>query len=251
MRLDGQVALVTGASGTLGVHFAQLLARAGAAVAVTARRIDRLAALAEAIEADGGRACAVALDVTDTHSIEAALATVTDALGSVDILINNSGIAVTKPALDLDEAAWDRVIDTNLKGAWLTAQAVARAMVERGRGGSIVNIASILGLGVSAQVPAYCASKAGMIQLTKALALEWARHGIRVNALAPGYIESDLNRDFFASPAGQAIIKRVPQRRLGQPADLDGPLLLLASAASRFMTGTVLVVDGGHSVGAL
>ncbi|MBX6318727.1 SDR family oxidoreductase, partial [Pigmentiphaga sp.] len=167
-------------------------------------------------------------------------------IGPVDVVVNNAGIALHERALDLSEDAWSGVIDVNLNGAWRVAQTAARHFVAHGRPGVLINIASILGLRVAAQVAPYAASKAGLLHLTRALALEWARHGIRVNALAPGYIATDLNREFFASPAGHALIKRVPQRRLGRPEDLDGPLLLLASAASSYMTGTVIEVDGGH-----
>ena len=248
--LDGQCALVTGASGSLGRHFAIVLARAGASVAVAARRVDELETVAAEIRAAGGEAAAVALDVTDAGSIGTAFSAAEEKLGRVTVLINNAGIAVTKPLLDYDEADWDKVMDTNLKGAWLVAQEAARRMAKAG-GGNIINIASILGLRAVGTVPAYCASKAGLIHLTRAMALELARYDVRVNTLAPGYIETDLNRDFFASEAGQAMINRIPQQRLGQPEDLDGSLLLLASDASRYMTGTVVAVDGGHMVSSL
>ncbi|MDQ2104697.1 SDR family NAD(P)-dependent oxidoreductase, partial [Azospirillum isscasi] len=214
------------------------------------RRESLDAAVAE-IAAAGGRAIPIPLDVTDAASVRNGVREAASALGGLDILVNNAGTTVSKAALDHGEDDWDRVIDTNLKGAFLTAQETARVMKEQGRGGSIVNIASILGLRVAGHVAAYAASKAGLVQLTKALALEWARHGIRVNALAPGYMETDLNRDFLATDAGQALIRRVPQRRLGRLADLDGPLLLLCSDASAYMTGAVVPVDGGHLVGTL
>lgn len=249
-RLDGRCALVTGGSGSLGRHFADVLARAGAAVAVAARRLDRLETLAAEIGAAGGKAMAVALDVTDAGSIDAAFAAAEEELGPVTVLVNNAGLTVTKPLLEHDEADWDKVMDTNLKGAWLVAREAARRMAAAG-GGNIINIASILGLRVAGTVPAYCASKAGLIHLTRAMALELARDGIRVNALAPGYIETDINRDFFAGEAGQRLIKRIPQRRLGQLEDLDGALLYLASDASRYMTGSVVTVDGGHMVSSL
>jgi NAD(P)-dependent dehydrogenase (short-subunit alcohol dehydrogenase family) len=244
--LAGKTALVTGASSGLGHHFAQVLARAGAGVTIAARRVDKLEALAEVIARAGGVAQAVALDVTDPASIAAAFAK-----APFDIVINNAGVAYDGPALATLEDDWRRVIDTDLNGVFRVAQAAAQALVAERRGGSIVNIASILGLRVAGNLAAYATAKAGVIQLTKSLALEWARHGIRVNAICPGYIETDLNRDFFASAAGQAMIKRVPQRRLGQMSDLDGPLLLLASDASGFMTGTEIVVDGGHLVSSL
>ena len=248
--LSGRVALVTGASGGLGAHFAGVLAEAGAAVAVAARRLDACRAVAEAIAARGGDALALTLDVAEAASVRAAVAAATARWGRLDILVNNAGIAAAAPALDLAEAAWDAVLDTNLKGAFLTAQAAAAAM-RAGGGGSIVNVASILGTRVAGGVAAYAASKAGLLQLTRALALEWARHGVRVNALCPGYVETEINRGFFASAAGAAMLKRVPQRRLGRPEDLDGPLLLLCSDASRYMTGAEIAVDGGHLVSSL
>jgi NAD(P)-dependent dehydrogenase (short-subunit alcohol dehydrogenase family) len=248
--LDGQCALVTGASGSLGRHFANVLARAGAAVALAARRLDELEIIAAEIRAAGGAATAIALDVTDAGSIATAFSAAEEKLGPITLLVNNAGVAVTKPLLEYDEADWDKVMDTNLKGAWLVAQEAARRMVEAG-GGNIINIASILGLRVIGGVSAYCASKAGLIHLTKAMALELGPHGVRVNTLAPGYIETDLNRDFFASNAGRSLIERIPHRRLGQLEDLDGSLLLLASDASRYMTGTVVTVDGGHTISSL
>ena len=248
--LEGRVALVTGASGGLGAHFAAVLARAGARIAVAARRVEGCAAVCAAIRASGGEAEPFALDVADAGSVGAALASVAQRFGRLDVLVNNAGIATTGLALDLAEDDWDRVVDTNLKGAFLCAQAAARLMKDAG-GGSIVNVASILGLRVAAQVAPYAASKAGLVQLTKSLALEWARHGVRVNALCPGYIETDINRAFFAGAAGQAMLKRVPQRRLGRPEDLDGPLLLLCSDASLYMTGAEIAVDGGHLVSSL
>jgi len=249
--LEGHTALVTGANGGLGAHFARTLSRAGAAVALCARRVDSLDQVAQAIMGSGGRASAVALDVTSPASVAAAFESAAAALGPVTIVVNNAGIAVTKPLLEHTEEDWRSVVDVNLNGAWRIAQAAARHMVAHKQGGSIVNIASILGLRVAAQVPSYVATKAALIHLTKAMALELARHRIRVNALAPGYVETGINREFFASEAGQALIKRIPQRRVGKPEELDGPLLLLASDAGSHMTGTVLVVDGGHVVNTL
>lgn len=246
--LRGQTALVTGGSGGLGRHFAIALARAGAKVALCARRADRLAAVAREIQEFDGRAMPIVMDVTDGASVRDGVAAAETELGPITILVNNSGVADSGAAfLEQDEADWDRVVDTNLKGAWLVAREVARHMVRLGHGGRIVNIGSILGLRAATRVPAYAASKAGLIQLTRAMAVELARHDIRVNALAPGYVETDLNREFLASPAGQAIVKRIPQRRFGQMADLDGPLLLLASEASSYMTGAVIAIDGGQS----
>ncbi len=245
--LAGKAAIVTGASSGLGRHFARTLARAGAKVALAARRVDALSELARQIEGFDERAIPIALDVTDSESVRACVETAETELGPISILVNNAGIARTAPALEVGEADWDQVIDTNLKGAWLMAQETARHMAGLGHGGSIINVASILGLGAAGQLAAYCASKAALINLTRALAVDLARDGIRVNALAPGYVETDINREFLTSPAGQALKKRIPQRRFGRPEDLDGPLLLLASEASRHMTGSVIVVDGGQS----
>jgi NAD(P)-dependent dehydrogenase (short-subunit alcohol dehydrogenase family) len=251
VSLAGRVALVTGASAGLGAHFAIVLAKTGARVAIAARRVDACETVRAAIVAAGGEAIAVSLDVTDPASVAAAVEDVAARLGGLDILVNNAGVAATTPLLDLDEATWDGILDTNLKGAFLVGQAAAQRMRASGTGGAIVNIASILGERVAAQVAPYAASKAGLIQLTRAMALEWARYGIRVNALCPGYIETDLNRAFFATEAGQALIRRIPQRRLGQPGDLDLPLLLLCAAEGGFMTGAAIAVDGGHLVSSL
>lgn len=244
--LSDKRALITGASGGLGAHFAMLLAAQGATVAVAARRIADCEAVVAQIRQSGGKAIPVHLDVGKASSVEAALVEITGALGGVDILVNNAGVAETASLLEMEDAAFEHILDTNLTGAFRVARALARQMRDAGTGGAIVNIASILGLAVSGQVGAYATSKAALIQLTKSMALEWARHGIRVNALCPGYIETDINRDFFATDAGKAMIRRIPQRRLGQMQDLDASLLLLASEAGRYITGTTLAVDGGH-----
>lgn len=249
--LEGRLALVTGASSGLGRHFALTLARAGAAVVAAARRVERLAGVVGEIEAAGGRALAVPLDVTDAASVRSCFDTAEAWLGTPDLLVNNAGAAVSRPLLEQTEEDWDGVVDTNLKGAWLVAQESARRMVAAQRAGAIVNIASITGERVAAAVAPYCASKAGLIHLTRAMALELARHGVRVNALAPGYVATELNHDFLASGAGERLMARIPQRCFGRLADLDGPLLLLASDAGAFMTGSVLAVDGGHLVSTL
>ncbi len=245
-QLLAKRALITGASSGLGAHFAHLLASQGADVVLVARRVGALDAVADKVRSHGHSVVTIALDVTDSAS----LAGLADAAGPVDILINNAGVVREGAALTHTENDWDTVLDTNLKAMFLVAQALAPGMRERG-GACIVNVASILGLRQAAGVVSYAVSKAGVIQLTKSLALEWARYGIRVNAMAPGYIETDLNQDFWGTDAGKALIKRIPQRRLGQLSDLDGPLLLLASDASRYMTGSVLEVDGGHLVSSL
>jgi NAD(P)-dependent dehydrogenase (short-subunit alcohol dehydrogenase family) len=247
--LEGRVALVTGASGTLGAHFARVLHAAGAAVVLAARRLPACESLAAEL---GGRAVAVPLDLADPAAIASAFASGEAAFGApCDVIVNNAGVAVTQPALELATEAWDAVAGVNLRGAFLVAREGARRLVAAGRSGAIVNISSILGLRVTAGVAAYAAAKAGLIQLTRALAVELARHRIRVNALAPGYVETDMNRAFFATDAGQAMIRRIPTRRLGTPADLTGALLLLASDASAHMTGAVVAVDGGHSINPL
>ncbi|HWD15413.1 MAG TPA: SDR family oxidoreductase [Casimicrobiaceae bacterium] len=215
------------------------------------RRIEALDDLAESIVALGRRVFPLALDVTEMASVCDAFDRANAGLGPITIVVNNAGIAVTKPLLEHSEDDWLQVIDVNLNGAWRVAQTAARTMVANGQGGSIVNVASILGLRVASQVPSYAASKAALIQLTKAMALELARHRIRVNALAPGYVETGMNREFFASDAGQAMIKRIPQRRIGTPGELDGPLLLLASDAGSYMTGSVVAADGGHVINSL
>jgi len=251
LTLKGRNALITGASSGLGEHFAHALARAGATVALAARRQESLERVRKDIEAKGHTAMALAMDVTDSTSVAAAFSQVADRLGKIDILVNNAGTTLTKPFLDVEEAEWNRIIETNLNGAFLAAQAAARIMKGQATGGAIVNIASILGLRVAGQVAPYVTSKAAVVQLTKAMALELARYRIRVNALCPGYIETELNRDFFASDIGQALIKRIPQRRLGKLEDLEAPLLLMCSDAGAYMTGAVLAVDGGHLVSSL
>ncbi len=246
--LEDRVALVTGASSGLGRHFAVTLARAGAKVAVAARRLDRLQGLVEEIEGFDGRALAISLDVTDAASVAATVLAAETELGAIAVLVNNAGVGGSKPALETDLADWNRIIDANLTGAWLMAQETARHMARLGHGGSIINIASMLGQVVRTQVPAYCASKAGLIHLTRALALELAANDIRVNAIAPGYFETDLSRPFLITEAGRNLVQRIPQKRVGEMHELDGILMLLASDASRYMTGTVTTVDGGYSI---
>jgi len=246
--LTGQAALVTGASSGIGRHLARLLAAAGAKVALAARRADLLAEAARDIEAEGGIAASIMLDVTSADSVAAAIAAAETALGPLTLLVNNAGVTVAKPVFEQTEADWDYVLDTNLKGAWLMAQHFARHLVDEGRPGRIVNIASVLGSRTIAHLPAYCTAKAGLIHLTHVLAIELARYGILVNALAPGYLETDFNRDFLRSEAGRRLAARIPLRRTAQPEDLDGAMLLLAAPAGAYITGAVIPVDGGHAV---
>jgi 3-oxoacyl-[acyl-carrier protein] reductase len=246
--LTGRVALVTGASSGLGVRFAQVLAAAGAAVVLVARRADRLAAVKAQIEKAGGRAIAVAADVLDHRAMIQAFDAAEAAFGGVTVLVNNAGIAHTHRAVELPETEWRRVIATNLDAVFFWAQEAARRMLAAGKGGAIINIASVLGFGVAKGTVAYAVAKSGVIQLTKALGLELAFKGIRVNAIAPGWIVTDINRDYLTSDAGAAIKREIPVGRFGEERDLDGVLLLLASDAGRFIAGTTLVVDGGQMV---
>jgi NAD(P)-dependent dehydrogenase (short-subunit alcohol dehydrogenase family) len=250
-RLDGRIALVTGASSGLGAHFAKVLASVGAQVLAAARRADKLKDLIAEIGAAGGRADALALDVTDAASVRACFDEAARVAGVPDVVVNNAGVTITKPLLQHTEEDWDSVVGTNLKGGWVVATEAARRMVAAGKGGAIVNVASILGERVAGGVAPYAISKAGVVQATKALALELARYGIRANALMPGYIVTDLNREFLASEAGEKLRARIPSRRFGELTDLDGPLLLLASDAGRHLSGACLAVDGAHLVNTL
>lgn len=244
--LSGKTALVTGASSGIGLHFSHTLADAGARVILAARRIRQLQQAVAEIQANGASASWLKLDVTDQASVEAAFADAMTQCARIDIVVNNAGIASGGNALDVTEEHWDDVISTNLKGAWLVAQQAGRCMSTDGNGGSLINIASILGLRVMGGVAPYAAAKAGLDHLTRVLAYEWARFDIRVNAIAPGYIVTDINRDYLNSPRGDKARKRIPQKRFGQPEHLDGAMLLLASDASTYMTGSTIVVDGGH-----
>jgi 3-oxoacyl-[acyl-carrier protein] reductase len=247
-NLTGRVALVTGASSGLGVRFAEVLAGAGAAVALVARRTDRLAAVKARIEAAGGRAVAIGADVLDRTAMTRAFDAAEQAFGTVTILVNNAGVAHAHRAVDLPEEEWRRILGTNLDAVFFCAQEAARRMLAAGKHGAIVNIASVLGLGVSKGTAAYAVAKAGVIQLTKALGLELAFKGVRVNAIAPGWIVTDLNRDYLLSEQGAAIKREIPVGRFGEERDLDGALLLLVSDAGRFIAGTTIVVDGGQLV---
>jgi 3-oxoacyl-[acyl-carrier protein] reductase len=240
-----EIILITGASQGLGRQFARVLAARGAAVVLAARQTAKLKSLEDEIKAGGGRAAAVAMDVTDAASISKGIDAAEAALGPLTVLVNNAGIAIEKLAVEQTEADWDAVIGANLKGAYFTATEVARRMIVRKAEGNIVNIVSVLGFGVLKAVSPYTISKAGLVQATKAIALELAGNNIRVNALAPGYIDTEMNHAFWETPGGERLIKRIPQRRVGAESDLDGAILLLASQASRYMTGSVITVDGG------
>jgi 3-oxoacyl-[acyl-carrier protein] reductase len=246
--LTGKVALVTGASSGLGVRFAEVLAENGAAVVLVARRADRLAGVKARIEQAGGRALAVEADVRDRLAMAAAFDAAEQAFGTVTILVNNAGVAHSGRAVELPEDEWRRLLSTNLDAVFYWSQEAARRMLAAGKAGAIVNIASVLGLGVAKGVVAYATAKAGVIQMTKALALELAFKGIRVNAIAPGWIVTELNRDYLESEKGKAMTRDIPIGRFGQERDLDGPLLLLVSDAGRFVTGATIVADGGQSV---
>ncbi|MFM2108006.1 MAG: hypothetical protein RLZZ513_1074 [Pseudomonadota bacterium] len=247
LRLDGKRVLVTGASSGFGAHFAQLLASAGAEVVLAARRTDKLQSLADRLRAQGTKVSAVAMDVSSKERVYDGF----EQTGPCDIVINNAGITVTRALLDQTEEDWDSVIDTNLKGGWLVATEAARRLRDAKRGGSIVNIGSVLGERVAAGVAPYAISKAGVVQATKVMALELARYQIRVNALLPGYVVTDLNRDFLESEPGQKLRMRIPTREFVQMTDLNAPLLMLVSDAGAGLTGACIAVDRGHLVNTL
>ena len=249
--MSDSVALITGASSGLGAHFAKVLANAGAKVVIAARRTEKLEALANEIASAGGEVLAVALDVTSTDSVNQALEKAEQSFGMVNVLINNAGVADSRRFVNTDESTWDFIMETNLKGSWRMAYAVSKRLLESGARGSIVNIASILGLRVSIGEGAYAASKAAVVQMTKAMALELANKDIRVNALCPGYFRTEINSDYFDSDKGKAYVASMPSRRLGDLSELDAPLLLLASDAGSFVNGIALPVDGGHLVSSL
>ena len=246
--LGGRVALVTGASSGLGVRFAEVLAANGAAVGLVARRERRLADVQARIEAAGGRAVAATADILDRAAIDRAYDAVERAFGTVTILVNNAGVAHANRAVEMPEAEWRRVLATDLDAVFFCAQEGARRMLAAGQGGAIVNIASVLGFGVAKGVVAYATAKAAVVQMTKALGLELAFKGIRVNAIAPGWFMTELNRDYLMSETGEKIKRDIPVGRFGEGGDLDGALLLLASEAGRYIAGTTIVVDGGQMV---
>ena len=254
--LSGRVALVTGASSGLGAQFARTLARAGAGVVLASRRLEKLKELRARIEGEGGDAHVVELDVTDHASIKAAVAHAETEMGSIDILVNNSGVSTTQRLQDVMPEDYDFIFDTNVKGAIFVAQEVGKRMLARSRGaapgsftgGRIINIASMAGLKVLPQIGAYCMSKAAVVQMTKAMALEWGRFGINVNALCPGYIDTEINHHHWDTEQGQKLIAMLPRKRVGQPQDLDALIVLLASDQSHFINGAVIAADDGFAV---
>jgi NAD(P)-dependent dehydrogenase (short-subunit alcohol dehydrogenase family) len=253
VNLEGKIALVTGASSGLGARFAKVLAMAGASVVLAARRVDRLKELRAEIEAEGGSAHVVALDVTDVASIKSAVAHAETEAGPIDILVNNSGVSSAGRLADVTVEDYRHIFSTNTEGAFFMAQEVAKRMILRGRANPnqharIINIASVAGLRVLPQIGIYCMSKAAVVHMTKAMAVEWLRFGINVNAICPGYIRTELNEEHFDSEGGQKLVQMLPRRRLGVPADLDGLLLLLSADESRFINGAIIAADDGHSV---
>jgi len=246
--LQGKVALVTGASSGIGNTVAKGLASAGATIVAAARRADRLQALVSDIQAAGGQAIAVSMDVADRDSVNSAFAEAEAQVGAITVIVNNAGVADPKNFLKIDENSRDFVMNTNFNGVWNVAQEGAQRMVSAGERGSIINIASVLGLGVQTGQAAYCASKGAVIQLTRTLAIDLMRYGIRVNAIAPGWFKTEMNAAYFDSPAGQAYVETMPAKRLGRTEELVGPIVMLASEAASFVNGSVLPVDGAIHV---
>jgi hypothetical protein len=253
LDLSGRVALVTGASGGLGAQFAKTLSRAGAAVVLASRRMDKLKALRAQIEAEGGAAHVVELDVTDHASIKSAVAHAETEVGPIDILINNSGVSTTQRLQDVAEDDYDFIFNTNVKGAFFVAQEVGKRMLARSRGTApggfsgarIINIASMAGLRVLPQIGVYCMSKAAVVQMTKAMALEWGKFGINVNAICPGYIDTEINHHHWGTEQGKKLVQMLPRKRVGKPEDLDALLVMLASPQSHFVNGAVIAADDG------
>lgn len=254
--LSGRVALVTGASSGLGAQFARTLAGAGAAVVLASRRIDKLKELRAQIDGEGGDAHVLELDVTDHNSIKSAVAHAETEVGSIDILVNNSGVSTSQRLQDVSEADFDFVFNTNTKGAFFMAQEVAKRMLARAQGqapgsftgGRIINVASAAGLRVLPKIGIYAMSKAAVIQMTKAMALEWGKHGINVNAICPGYIDTEINHHHWQTEAGQKLLQMLPRKRVGQPQDLDALLVMLCSDQSHFINGAVISADDGFGV---
>ena len=253
--LSGRVALITGASSGLGTQFAKTLAAAGAGVCIAARRIERLKTLRAEIEANDGDAHVIEMDVTDPDSIRAGIAHAETEMGTIDILVNNSGVASTQKLVDVTPEDFDFVMDTNLRGAFFVAQEVAKRMIARSQGaapgtftgGRIVNVASVAGLRALGQIGVYAMSKAGVVHMTKAMALEWGRYGINVNALCPGYIDTEINHHHWKTEAGQKLVQTLPRKRLGQPRDLDAVLMMLCANESHFVNGAVIAADDGYA----
>jgi len=251
--LSGRVAFITGASGGLGAQFARTLSKAGAAVVLASRRVEKLKELRAQIEGEGGGAHVVELDVTDRDSIKSAVAHAETEVGSIDILVNNSGVSTTQRIQDVSEADYDFVFDTNTKGAFFVAQEVGKRMLARAKGaapgtftgGRIINIASMAGLRVLPQIGVYCMSKAAVVQMTRAMALEWGRFGINVNAICPGYIDTEINHAHWQTEQGQKLIQMLPRKRVGEPKDLDAVLVMLCSNESHFINGAVIAADDG------
>ena len=256
MDLAGRVALVTGASGGLGAQFAKTLARAGAGVVLASRRMDKLKALRAEIEGEGGDAHVVEMDVTDTDSIRSAVAHAETEMGSLDILVNNSGVSTTQRLVDVAEEDFDFVFNTNVRGAFFVAQEVGKRMLARAKGeapgsftgGRIINIASVAGLKVLPQIGVYCMSKAAVVHMTKAMAVEWGKYGINVNAICPGYIDTEINHHHWQTEQGQKLVHMLPRKRIGSPADLDALLVMLASNESHFVNGAVIAADDGFGI---
>ncbi|MCW5222594.1 SDR family oxidoreductase [Verminephrobacter aporrectodeae] len=254
--LSGRVAFITGASGGLGAQFARTLARAGAGVVLASRRVDKLKELRARIEGDGGDAHAIELDVTDLDSIRSAVAHAETEMGSIDILVNNSGVGITQRIQDLTPEDYDFIFDTNVKGAFFVAQEVGKRMLARScgaapgsfTGGRIINIASMAGLKVLPQIGAYCMSKAAVVQMTRAMAIEWGRFGINVNAICPGYIDTEINHHHWQTEQGRKLMAMLPRKRVGSPEDLDALLIMLASDQSHFINGAVIAADDGFAV---
>jgi NAD(P)-dependent dehydrogenase (short-subunit alcohol dehydrogenase family) len=252
-NFEGKIALITGASSGLGARFAKVLAKGGAQVVLASRRVERLKELRAEIESEGGAAHVVTLDVTDYGSIKAAIAHAETEAGPIDILVNNSGVSTTQRLLDVTPDDYAFVMDTNQRGAFFVAQEAAKRMIARAKGDPkkqhrIINIASVAGLRVLPQIGIYCMSKAAVVHMTKSMAVEWGRYGINVNAICPGYIETEINSDYFDTEQGKNLINMLPRKRLGTPEDLDGLLLLLASDESRFINGAIMAADDGMSV---
>ncbi len=254
--LSGRVAFITGASSGLGAQFAKTLARAGAGVVLASRRIEKLKELRARIEGEGGDAHVIELDVTDHASIKSAVAHAETEMGSIDILVNNSGVSTTQRLQDVTPDDYDFIFDTNVKGAFFVAQEVGKRMLARSRGaapgsftgGRIINIASMAGLKVLPQIGAYCMSKAAVVQMTKAMAMEWGRFGINTNAICPGYIDTEINHRHWQTEQGQKLIAMLPRKRMGSPEDLDALIILLASDQSHFINGAVIAADDGFAV---